>query len=279
MGLRRFAVLEEPRIDDAASPALGAVAAPSARPTPAAIPDNPGSSVLLWRVLGMLAGLHWAGPVGAGAQAARLRQLSRWLCQLHGIDVELRGRVPEGPVIVVANHLGYIDPLVLCSLIECSPIAKREILDWPLIGLPLARLNLSFVRRGDAASGARVLRSCLRALSHGVSVLNFPEGTTSRAGLLPFHRGAFWMARRTGLPIVPIGMDFEDLGLCWVDDEAFLPHYLKLWASRARRKVRVAVGEPLDPRSFASELELSRAARASIARERAAYSAEVTRAR
>jgi lyso-ornithine lipid O-acyltransferase len=275
MGLRRFAADEQLRLPGAANPAPG----PTPLPMPAPLPDSPATSVLLWRVFTLMAGLHRAGPVELTARAARLSQLSSWLCQLHGIEIEVRGRLPEGAAIIVANHLGYIDPLVLCSLIECSPVAKREIKDWALIGLPLARLNVSFVERGNAASGARVLLSCLRALRNGVSVLNFPEGTTSRGSLLPFHRGAFWLARRTGVPIVPIGMDFEDLGLCWVDDEAFLPHYLKLWAARGSRKVRVAVGEPLDPGAFLSELELSRAARASIARQRATYTGQASLAR
>lgn len=224
---------------------------------------------LLWHVLGALMALRRRGPTELGAQAARLRQLCRWVCQLHGIELDVRGAVPTGPVIVVANHLGYIDPLVLCSLFECSPIAKREIGRWPLLGRPLARLNVSFIRRGSPASGARVLLSCLRALGGGVSVLNFPEGTTSRGQeLLPFHRGAFWLSRHTGLPIVPVAVHFEDQGLCWVDDQAFLPHYLRLWCSGRRRQVRVLVGAPLHPDAFETESELCAAARDSIARQR-----------
>jgi 1-acyl-sn-glycerol-3-phosphate acyltransferase len=224
---------------------------------------------LLCRVLGALMALHRRGPTELAAQAARLRELCGWVCQFHGIELELRGSLPTGPVIVVANHLGYLDPLVLCSLIECSPIAKREIESWPLLGRPLARLNVSFIRRGSPASGARVLLSCLRALQGGVSVLNFPEGTTSRGqALLPFHRGAFWLARRTGLPVVPVAVHFDDPGSCWVDDQAFLPHYLRLWCSGRRRRVRVLVGQALQPVEFETESDLCDAARASIARQR-----------
>jgi lyso-ornithine lipid O-acyltransferase len=237
---------------------------PSAVQAPATPPRT-----LLWRVLGALMALRRRGPTQLGAQAARLRQLCGWVCQLHGIELTLRGALPKGPVIVVANHLGYIDPLVLCSLFECSPIAKREIGDWPLLGRPLARLNVSFIRRGSPASGARVLLSCMRALGGGVSVLNFPEGTTSRGQeLLPFHRGAFWLSRHTGLPIVPVAVHFEDRELCWVDDQAFLPHYLRLWCSGRRRLVRVFVGPTLHPGDFETESELCGAARASIARQR-----------
>jgi lyso-ornithine lipid O-acyltransferase len=227
---------------------------------------------LLWRLLGALWQLRAGGPEELSAKAERLRELCEWARQVHQIVVDLRGDVPRGPAIFVSNHLGYIDPVVLCSLLPVSPIAKHEISEWALVGDPLDELNVSFVRRGSAASGARVLRRCLRALRAGVSVLNFPEGTTSRgSGLLPFHLGAFWLARRTGAPIVPVGMDFEAADLCWVDSEGFLPHYVKLCLSPGPRRVRVSLAAPLDPARYRSDLDLCWAARDAIAAVRRPY--------
>lgn len=223
------------------------------------------------RLLAALLSLRHSGPAEPAERAARLSELCRWVCELHGVEIELEGALPSEPCIIVANHLGYIDPVVLCSLIQCSPIAKAEIANWPLLGPALRSLNVSFVRRGDPASGARVLLRSLRALAAGVSVLNFPEGTTRRGGLGSFHLGAFWLARRSGLPILPIGMDFEDPALCWVDDEGFLPHYAKLWWSQRRWRVRLSVGQPLEPSAFRSELDLAWAARTRIGLLRQPY--------
>jgi 1-acyl-sn-glycerol-3-phosphate acyltransferase len=230
----------------------------------------------LLRLLGALADLHRAAPLSLAPQAARLSELCGWACKLHGIDIEVQGALPTTPCVVISNHLGYIDPVVLCSLIPCSPIAKAEIGRWALIGSPLRRLNVSFVERGNPASGARVLLRSLRTLRAGVSVLNFPEGTTSRGGLEPFHMGAFWLARRAGLPIVPIGMEFEDAGLCWVGDEGFLPHYARLWWASGRRRVRVSVGQPLEPTAYRSDLDLGWAARAGITLARRPYSVDAS---
>jgi hypothetical protein len=108
-------------------------------------------------------------------------------------------------------------------------------------------------------------------LRAGVSVLNFPEGTTSRGGLLPFQMGAFWLARRSGLPILPVGIDFESLAMCWVGEDAFLPHYGKLLLRKLQGqacKVRVAAGELLEPARFRSELDLCWATRGAITRLR-----------
>ncbi len=211
---------------------------------------------LAWRLVDGLASLRREGPAEFRDRANRLKELCGWACSVHDIEVEVSGQLPDGAAIFVSNHLGYVDPVVLCSLVPVSPIAKSEVAAWAGVGIPLERLNVSFVRRGNAHSGARVLRKSLRVLDAGVSVLNFPEGTTTRGELRPFHLGAFWLARRTGLPIVPIGMDFADMDLCWVDDEAFLPHYARFWCGLGRR-VRVCIGEPIDPSGFGSELELS----------------------
>jgi lyso-ornithine lipid O-acyltransferase len=235
--------------------------------------DGP-STPVLWRLLQSLWDLQDMGPDELAVKAARLRELCAWACELHHIAVEIRGALPEGPAIVVSNHLGYIDPVVLCSLMHVSPIAKHEISDWAFVGAPLANLNVSFVRRGSAHSGARVLRRCLSNLRAGLSVLNFPEGTTSRGvGLLPFHLGAFWLSRRTGVPIVPIGMDFESSDLCWVDDDGFLPHYAKLCVRARRRNVRVSVASALDPARYRSEIDLCWAARDAILGVRRPYGA------
>jgi 1-acyl-sn-glycerol-3-phosphate acyltransferase len=232
---------------------------------------------LLPRALPSFAEPEWARDSEAADQADALRELCRATCELHGIQVDLCGQLPERPVVIVANHLGYIDPLVLCSLLRCSPIAKSEISGWPVIGAMLRRRNVSFVQRGSAQSGARVLRRCLGSLRAGVSVLNFPEGTTSRGELLPFQMGAFWLARRTGLPILPVGIDFESLAMCWVGEDAFLPHYAKLLLGKLAGqscKVRVAAGELLDPARFRSELDLCWATRGAIMRLRRPYPLE-----
>lgn len=217
-------------------------------------------------LLDLLRALDELGREGACPldRAHALQRLCSSLCALHGFDIRQRGELPRGPCVLVCNHLGYIDPLVLCSLRPLAPIAKVELASWPIAGELLARCNVSFVRRGDAHSGAVALRRALRRLDAGVSVLNFPEGTTTRGRLLPFHRGAFWLARRAGVPLVPIAMRLADPSLCWVDEQSFLPHYCRLLSNKDKR-VEVELLRALDPRDFSSDRELMAAAHAAIA--------------
>lgn len=198
-------------------------------------------------------------------RAQTLHEVARELARVHGVQVTLSGALPEAPSVVVANHASYIDPVVLGSLLPCAPIAKDEVERWPVVGAPLERLGVIFVRRGDVLHGARALLRALRALEAGVSVLNFPEGTTSHGGLLPFKHGIFGIARLTGRAVVPVALAFETPELFWVGEELFLPHYLRTTA-RSRVRVHVAVGTPIDPHGYAHASDLGEAAHQRIRR-------------
>jgi len=187
-------------------------------------------------------------------RAERLQQVAHALCRIHGFATRLEGRLPDEPAVIVSNHLSYIDPAVLLSLTPSVPIAKREIEKWPIVGATARSLGVVFVNRACAHSGARAIRESLRALDAGVSVLGFPEGTTTNGSrLLPFRRGLFGVARLAGAPIVPVAISYANSDLCWYDDQLFLPHYLRT-AMRPTSHVTVRIGAPLHPARSADEL-------------------------
>jgi 1-acyl-sn-glycerol-3-phosphate acyltransferase len=192
------------------------------------------------------------------ACAQRASWLAENLCAIHGVQIERTGELPRGPVVIVANHVGYFDPMVLLSLVPAMPIAKREIGEWPLLGNSLASLGVALVRRGDPYDGARALRRAMAALEANVPVLVFPEGTTSHGdSVLPFRRGIFGIASRLGVPVVPVVLRYEGRAASWVGDEWFLPHYAKS-LGRAELRVRVQFGEPIlmrqQSRAYANEV-------------------------
>jgi lyso-ornithine lipid O-acyltransferase len=200
------------------------------------------------------------------ARAGVVQRSANELCKLHGIRVRVRGTLPEPPFVLVANHVSYIDPLVLAALTPCVAIAKHEVGAWPMIGARLRELGVQLVDRTSAHSGARALRGALRALGHGVPVLNFPEGTTTCGDtVLPFRTGIFGIAQIAGVPIVPAAIVYDPPELCWVGDDAFLPHYLRL-SGRHDAGVSIALGEPIlsGRRSAGSPTELAARARAAV---------------
>lgn len=174
----------------------------------------------------------------AESRARELSWVAENMCALHGLRTTVRGVVPNEPCILVANHISYFDPLIIGSQLPLTAVAKQEVGSWPLVGELCKRLGALFVDREDGQSGARVLREVLRRLEGGVSVLVFPEGTTTRGDrVLPFKRGAFGVAKRAGVPIVPVALSYEREDAAWVGDATFLPHYVRTMAQPCTRVV------------------------------------------
>ncbi len=197
-------------------------------------------------------------------RAERLQRVAADLCRVHGFEVRVEGVLPNRPAILVANHVSYVDAPVLATLAPCTIIAKGEVRGWPLIGAGTAALGVIFVARGDAWSGALALRGALRALDAGVSVLGFPEGTTSRGDdVLPFRRGLFGVARLANVPVVPIAIHYASPELRWFGDSWFLPHYLRT-AMRPSSLVHVRVGRAISPSALHSPEDLAHRVRSQV---------------
>jgi 1-acyl-sn-glycerol-3-phosphate acyltransferase len=202
---------------------------------------------------------------------ARLRERARVLrdgcraaLRLHGVEVETRGGVPRGPVLLACNHVSWLDPLVVAAAVPCAPISKGDVRGWPVVGRLAGRLGVIFHARGESGSGLRVLREAEAALAAGLPVLNFPEGTTTDgAGVLRFQRGLFGLAARLGIPVVPVALRYQPAELAWTGDATFLPHYLRL-AARRRSRVRLGFGEPLHSAGEADAAALAALARARV---------------
>ena len=99
-----------------------------------------------------------------------------------------------------------------------------------------------------------------------MSVLNFPEGTTTTGtSVLPFRAGMFGLALRTGVPIVPVALAYDSPSLAWVGDATFFPHYLTLAAGR-RARAFVRLGAPVIPAADVRATELAQLVHAEVVR-------------
>lgn len=137
------------------------------------------------------------------------RAMIRLLAAL-SLRVEVQGRehVPDsGRVLICANHISNYDPPLLGSSLTRSAyyLAKDELFHpWPM-GAYMRSVHCIPVARGRADRGA--LEQALTYLRNDEALVVFPEGTRSRTGELgEFQRGAAFLARRTGAPIVPVGI-------------------------------------------------------------------------
>jgi len=153
-----------------------------------------------------------------------------------GIRFRVEGKVPAGTVVVVANHLSYLDIVIASAAMPCAFIAKKEIAHWPAFG-SLARIGQTiFLDRTSRASAWEAADRMVERLREGVPVLFFPEGTsTDGSELLRFHSTLFTAAIETRCSVVPAAIFYEPQGaelaerdLCWYGDAAFLPHLIKV---------------------------------------------------
>ena len=118
---------------------------------------------------------------------------------------EVRGRLPEGPAVVVANHPCLCDITCTIASFEGLTTAVKPSLYRRFWCRPLLEGARFFEGASQPADTSRVIASGVRRLREGFRVLIFPEGTRSpELGLLRFGRAAFEMACRANVPVVPL---------------------------------------------------------------------------
>lgn len=125
------------------------------------------------------------------------------------LRIEGRERLPAtGPVLIVANHASYLDPPMIgisasrwVAFLAQAGLAKLGPIRWWL-----AQCGVTLIDRDAPSKEAmRLLTDCLRA---GEVVGIFPEGTRSADGAVaPFRTGVEFLVRRTGAPVLPVGID------------------------------------------------------------------------
>ncbi len=170
-----------------------------------------------------------------------MRRFGRVTSQLTPVwDFAWEGTPPEDirrrPYVVVANHESTADPFLLSHLPwDMRWVAKEELFHLPFLGLLMRACGDIPIRRGERGSVVEMMTECHRALSAGIPIMMFPEGTRSKTGeLLPFKDGAFELAIDAGVPVLPLALaGTKD---CRRKDS--------LWFGRARGRVRIL--EPIE---------------------------------
>jgi 1-acyl-sn-glycerol-3-phosphate acyltransferase len=127
-----------------------------------------------------------------------------WTVRISGFRLEQ----PRHPYVAVSNHESFADILLLCNLPwEMKWMSKVEILRIPYLGWMMSLAGDIPVDRGSRESAVKALERCRQTLKNRVTVMIFPEGTRSTTDeMLPFKDGAFRLAIKTGVPILPLAI-------------------------------------------------------------------------
>ncbi|HSK23865.1 MAG TPA: 1-acyl-sn-glycerol-3-phosphate acyltransferase [Egicoccus sp.] len=141
-----------------------------------------------------------------------VRLTARLLPLLVGVRVRIEGarHLPrDRPFVMVANHASHVDPLLLVRLLEKPAVfaALAGLADNPVLRLGLRRMHTHLVGRGDRVRGVADVQALTDTVRAGHAVVFFPEGRRAPApGLEPFRMGAFLVAARSGVPVVPVAI-------------------------------------------------------------------------
>jgi 1-acyl-sn-glycerol-3-phosphate acyltransferase len=165
--------------------------------------------ITLFASLALVTGCLLAVIPGQMNRRSAARQGGKLLFRLTGTwpDIEGLDYLPAGPSVVVANHASYMDGILLATVLPSRYqfVIKREITSIPGVHWYLRRIGAHFVDRFDVRKGATDARRIIQTATNGGSLAIFPEGTFRlEPGLRRFQNGAFTIAVRNHLPLVPI---------------------------------------------------------------------------
>lgn len=139
-----------------------------------------------------------------------LRTASRLLLKAAGVKVRVKGLenvIRDKPQIFVSNHVSWFDSFVLCSALSVPVTfaSKKEMFKVPVYSYIMKRLHFICVDRERTRDAVNNIENAIGIFDSGLSLVVFPEGTTSRTGELgSFKRGAVLLAAKTRIPIVPV---------------------------------------------------------------------------
>lgn len=179
------------------------------------------------------------------------RRLDRWSRRIVAnarMHVHVRGgeHFDRGRTyVVMSNHQSLYDIPVLFYVLgpNLRMVTKKELFDVPIFGTAMDLAGFIKIDRGNRASAKESLTVAGQMLKSGTSVWIAPEGTRSVSGkLLPFKKGAFYLAFEAGLPILPVTLDGTR--------EALLAKGLR---SVAGARIDVTIHPPIDPATYKAD--------------------------
>jgi len=172
---------------------------------------------------------------------------SKFTIDIIGIDIELLGKenIPNEPCIFIGNHSSILDiPLILYTANKkIGFIAKKEMLNVPIIGYWLKRSGSIALDRESPREAIKSINECVTNIKNGYSIGLFPEGTRSKTGSVgEFKKGSFKFATKSRCPIVPVSIDRASR--CFEDNKDFVGN-----------KIKIVYGKPIYTSNLSREEE------------------------
>lgn len=149
--------------------------------------------------------------------ARRRTAVKRWsqgMLRILGVQLHVHGepprRIPGQAVMLVANHVSWLDIVVINAVLSVRFVAKSEVRHWPAIGWLSAKTGTLFIERARRRDTARITGLVSDALRAGDVCAVFPEGTTTDGSrVLRFHSSLLQPALIAGADVRPVALRFK----------------------------------------------------------------------
>jgi 1-acyl-sn-glycerol-3-phosphate acyltransferase len=233
--------------------------------------------MLLWHLfvhlpLTMLAITPLTASIDLGGERLDHRLIRAWSAgMMHVFGFRLRriGTPMPGATMFVANHVSWVDIVLLHSQRMMGFVAKREIAGWPVVGWLAGRGETIFHQRGSQESLGGVLHEMLARLRAGRSVGVFPDGRTRDGREVgPFHARIFLAAVEAGVAVQPVALRYGENAsaqavVAFGAKENFMQNFLRLLGEPAR-VAEVVFLDPIAPGDAAGRRRIAETARERI---------------
>jgi 1-acyl-sn-glycerol-3-phosphate acyltransferase len=189
---------------------------------------------------------------------AHIQAWSRHVLEVMGIQLNIAPSStfiwPNKIQLLVANHVSWLDVLVIQALQPCVFVAKSEVRHWPVVGSMAHACGVVFVDRSAASSARKMVDDVGSALHHGYCVAGFPEGTSSEGhDVSLFHANLFEAAIHRDVAVLPLALRYTDArtgSLClkaaFVGDIGFIESLYQVMGT-SHLAVDVQIGKTLSP--------------------------------
>lgn len=155
------------------------------------------------------------------------------------------GQLERGGYVIIANHVSYVDGIVLGSIFPIVFVSKREVRSWPIVGQWNILCGTVFINRQRKDEVGSLVDEMARKLKQEANILLFPEGTsTNGEKLLPFQTVPLAAPLRSRSIIVPMTVTYKSIDdepvaatnrdlIYWYGDMDFVSHFWRLLALRS----------------------------------------------
>jgi 1-acyl-sn-glycerol-3-phosphate acyltransferase len=226
------------------------------------------------RLLAVLGGLLVCLPLHYAWKLVRRpspwpRRFLGWVGRAAGLKARAVGTPLPRNVLFVANHLSWLDIMILAGATGTAFVSRDDVGRWPVIGWLAGLNNTVYVDRSNRRAVHDQADTVRGALASGQPVALFPEGTTDGGTeVLPFRASLLsaLFPPLPGLKVQPVAIDYGRAGadIAWMGEETALANVKRVLSLKGTAPVTLHFLEPLDPIEFGNRKALAEASRRAI---------------